>query len=310
MSVSQPFFPVFGSSLEDVKTQISNSILIVPAVSVGNVPQLAVDLLIYSLDMKLVGRLNEEFVYPFSGPRDSPSILLSDSSNSSKHTGISTAIEVFNSKSLGITVVQVRSPTLPNCRRKFVQNTLVPFIKLFNFSETVIAGSSNAALSEVIPAPRYKVFYQESSSDNNAVASQSPFQSLSKRLSELSLSGGEISSSLSKAPTPASKLPESGIVLDALQGIATSSEKACAAVLYVYEGDNFIDAHELADNIVSLVGLNINEIKKKLPTPKTKNQNSASAVGISNSGKWIEPLSWNGVYGKEIPIGLEEGLYS
>lgn len=310
---NQVFFPAGGKSLAQVHAQIKSSILLVPAVSVANVPQLAVDLLIHSLGLQLVGRLCDEFVYPFAGPRDVPSIPLS-TNNSPESTGISTAIEVYNSPELNLTVIQLRSPTLPNCRRIFTQKTLAPFIDQFQFSETVVAGSSNAALSEVVPAPRFKLFHQ-TSGDAPALV-----DSLSERLSSLSIDNELGNSIVSDVPKSVSELPESGFTLEALAEISSLSiipkdksattgsnsellAKVCAAVLFVYEGDNFFDAHEFADRLGSILGLNVAQIKAQLPHPKDKKR-------VAAEPKWIEPLSWQGVYGKEIPIGLEEGLYS
>lgn len=177
----------------------------------------------------------------------------------------------------GITVVQVRSPTLPGFRRKFVKETLIPFITQFNFSETIALASSNAALRESVQSPRFILMHP-------------PRGSLSERLSKMSLD-----TPLAEAPPSLSQLPESGIVLDLLQEIsALPVGKVCAPVLFVYEGDNFGDAHEFADRAASLLGLDSEAVKAKLPI----------------KGQWLQPVSWQWVYGKSIPIGLEEGLYS
>lgn len=83
--VSSPFMPVPGIPAQKIAQLLSNSILVVPAVSAGNVPQLTADLLIYSLGLELVGRLSDQYLYPFAGPRDAPEGIPT--------TGISTPIE-------------------------------------------------------------------------------------------------------------------------------------------------------------------------------------------------------------------------
>lgn len=287
MTIKDFFFPATEVPEDAVKSIFSNSILVIPSVSVGNVPQLTADLLIHSLNLKIVGRLNSQYLYPFAGPRDS----------ASSEAGISTAIEVFSGsnplcpeKDSKITVIQIRSPILPRCKKLFISNVLTPFIREFDFLETVIMGSSNSALSEVIPAPRYKVFYSDKAPDSD---------SLSARLAKLSLENSQDIPTV-KAPYPATKLPESGITLDALEGISSiqlnSSSglaKVSASVIFVFEGDNFFDAHELADRVMSLLDWDVKKIKSFL-----------------QNGRWVEPYSWKGVYGKGVPIGLEEGLYS
>lgn len=301
------FYPIPGYSLNDVASLLSNTILVVPSVSVANVPQLAIDLLICSLDMKLVGRLSEDYVYPFAGPRDLPS-----GTPVTEMQGITTALEVYTSPTHGMSVIQMRSPTLPGCRNKFVYNVLLPFIKQFQFPETVIAGSSNSAFSEVMPPPRFKLFY-ECPSPNETSASSKPLDSLSARLSNLSISNTD-QFLASQAPSTAAKLPESGIVLDALNTVAHEGLKVSAAVLYVFEGDNFEDARELADRLAGLVELDKKKVVQKQQQHRQQQQHStlSSNFSILENGefRWIEPMSWNSVYGKEIPIGLEEGLYS
>lgn len=79
------FSPVPELTVADIESTLKDSILIVPAVSAGNVPQLTADLLIYTLGLKLVGRLDDTYVYPFIGPRDGP--------EGSDLSGISTALE-------------------------------------------------------------------------------------------------------------------------------------------------------------------------------------------------------------------------
>ncbi|RKP24845.1 hypothetical protein SYNPS1DRAFT_29408 [Syncephalis pseudoplumigaleata] len=75
-----------------------------PAVSIGGVPQLAVDLLITTLRLKRVGHLNDPNVLPVACV--DPCAV--------GETGITTALEVLQSDDGKITVVQQRSPELPH----------------------------------------------------------------------------------------------------------------------------------------------------------------------------------------------------
>lgn len=68
-----PFFtPIDGSKAAPA---LQGTTLIIPAVSIGSVPQLAVDLLLHHAELKLVkvGRLDPSFCFPFVGPSDSSS---------------------------------------------------------------------------------------------------------------------------------------------------------------------------------------------------------------------------------------------
>ncbi|KAG8781359.1 hypothetical protein FRC16_002882 [Serendipita sp. 398] len=84
------------SSPVDFSTQI----LILPSISKGNVPQLACDLLIASLNLHHVGYLDSKHLVPVVGGRERG------------ERGVSTPIEVFSSRELPITVVLQRSPVL------------------------------------------------------------------------------------------------------------------------------------------------------------------------------------------------------
>jgi proteasome chaperone 2 len=230
-------------------------VLIVPAVSAGNVPQLAVDLLIHSFGAKLVDRLDDKYVYPFAGPRD-----YVRGEESQGMDGISTAVEVYQTH--GTTIIQMRAPTLPGCRTQFVREVLLPYMAKHGFSEVIVLGSSNAGMREVISTDdRIRIY-------SNGV---------SERMAQLSLS--------SKPEAPPKQLQESGYTLDLLKLAPGAVPSVSAIVRFAYEGDNCDDAEELATTAVQVAGLTIPMV-------------------------WKRPISWEGVYGKPVPIGVEEGLYS
>ncbi|CAN6609924.1 proteasome assembly chaperone 2 [Trichomonascus vanleenenianus] len=234
--------------------QIANSVLVIPTVSSGNIAQLAVDLLIHTLGAELVGNLDDRYLYPFAGPLDHP---ISSDAPTNK---ISTAADVYYAG--GLTVVQLRSPTLPGYKQRFVRETLVPFAQKHAFKSVLLVGSSNIALqtSPIDPENNIHVY-----SD-----------SISTQLAALDLD------SVGKAVQPVPKqLPESGIAVDVLQQL----ENSCGIIMFAYEGDNFSDAEKLAGEV-------------------------GKALGISGPSTWIRPQSWSRAYGKDTPIGIEEGLYT
>lgn len=82
-----PFFtPVEPTTSASDLPSLQGTTLILPAVSIGSVPQLAVDLLLHSAELHLVkvGRLDPSFCFPFVGPSDSPV---------NENTDITTALE-------------------------------------------------------------------------------------------------------------------------------------------------------------------------------------------------------------------------
>ena len=69
-STSTPFF----TPIEDAsRVSLQGTTLLIPAVSIGSVPQLAVDLLLHHAPLELVkvGRIDPSFCFPFVGPSDS-----------------------------------------------------------------------------------------------------------------------------------------------------------------------------------------------------------------------------------------------
>ncbi len=66
--MSTPFYTPLASA----SYSFADATLIIPAVSIGSVPQLAVDLLLHSADLGLakVGRIDPSFCFPFAGPSD------------------------------------------------------------------------------------------------------------------------------------------------------------------------------------------------------------------------------------------------
>ncbi|KAI9594849.1 hypothetical protein BDF19DRAFT_423267 [Syncephalis fuscata] len=96
--MSNSFVPTTGC-----EPSFTNRWLIVPAVSIGGIPQLTADLLITTLQLKRVGHLNDPNVLPIACV--DPCAL--------GQTGITTALEVLQSDNEHFTVIQQRSPELP-----------------------------------------------------------------------------------------------------------------------------------------------------------------------------------------------------
>lgn len=74
--MSTPFY----TPLASVLPSFEGATLLIPAVSIGSVPQLAVDLLLHSADLGLakVGRIDPSFCFPFAGPSDARNAAADD----------------------------------------------------------------------------------------------------------------------------------------------------------------------------------------------------------------------------------------
>ncbi|XP_012691549.2 proteasome assembly chaperone 2 [Clupea harengus] len=110
--------------------------LLMPAVSVGNVGQLAVDLIISTLQLPKVGHFHTDSLIPMVG--NNPYATSAENAND-----LSTNAEVYCSKDLKLAVLQIRTPIIQTRIRQFRKN-IVSWIKSSGFSKTVILSSSHA----------------------------------------------------------------------------------------------------------------------------------------------------------------------
>ncbi|XP_037391163.1 proteasome assembly chaperone 2 isoform X1 [Pygocentrus nattereri] len=119
-------------SAEDSTPSFKGFTLILPAVSVGNVGQLAVDLIISTLNMPKVGHFHTDCLIPMVG--NGPYSSLEQ---------LSTNAEVYSHSDLKLAALQIRSPVLQN-KGKLFRKLLVSWIKSSGFSRTVLLSSSHA----------------------------------------------------------------------------------------------------------------------------------------------------------------------
>ncbi|KAF9350082.1 Proteasome assembly chaperone 2 [Mortierella sp. AD094] len=137
-------------------SRFKGTTLILPSVSIGNVPQLTTDLLLTTLKLDRVGCIEDENVIPVLGPADRPHDATaspqsqhiaagSSSSNLSLSTGgLSLAVEVFQSKDGKWTIIQQRSPTVRHRSHNYADN-LLQFIRDSEFDQVVLLASADGA---------------------------------------------------------------------------------------------------------------------------------------------------------------------
>ncbi|KAI9276683.1 PAC2 family-domain-containing protein [Phascolomyces articulosus] len=184
--------------------KLAGSTLILPSVSIGNVPQLTCDLLIHTLHPERVGFIANEAVMPIAGPRENG-------------TGVSLAVEVFQTKDQKWTIIQQRAPTFKGTRRQYIRD-LVAFVQKYRFARVIVLTSADASLRT-----------------DSQITSTTPFRCLGSPVNgipelenEELLRGTGIGKSLYKALTEAQ--------------VATSM-----IVMFALEGDNVSDSYHLAD---------------------------------------------------------------
>ncbi|CAI2724959.1 unnamed protein product [Schistosoma spindalis] len=111
--------------------------LIVACVGVGNVAQLACDLLIYNLGCDVISSLNFEYcpsvvgINPYQLPGDAHNLM--------------TTSQIYANPELQLAVLQIRAPPFTGSKRKHVKE-LVTFLKSMKFRTVVLLSSSFATI--------------------------------------------------------------------------------------------------------------------------------------------------------------------
>ncbi|XP_060948814.1 proteasome assembly chaperone 2 [Limanda limanda] len=123
-------------SSEDSPPSLKDFTLVMPAVAVGNVAQLAVDLMVSTLNMKLVGYIHTDCLIPMAG--NNPYSTCREDAEE-----LHTPAEVYTAPELKLAVLQIRAPIIQKKSKKFRQ-LIVSWIKTSGFSRTVILSSSHA----------------------------------------------------------------------------------------------------------------------------------------------------------------------
>ncbi|XP_068701289.1 proteasome assembly chaperone 2-like [Montipora foliosa] len=112
--------------------------LILPAVSIGNVGQLAVDLVISSISDSCcrVGYFYDSCLLPVVG---NDALTQSDGSRGK----LNVSVEVYKSEDQKIVVVQQRAPLLKGCQTEYCEK-LITWIKGCHFKQVILISSINA----------------------------------------------------------------------------------------------------------------------------------------------------------------------
>ena len=217
------FQPGFSTST------LQDTTLLIPSVSIANIPQLALDLLLHSLDFEKVATLSDEYLYPFISPVD-------HADKASTPRGVSFGLEVFFCKGKRITLVQQRTPLMPGFAERHVSEVMVPFVEASQFKNIVIMHLLDAGLAQGGFPGDVLVF--------------TPEDVLTESLGSL-----EISKASTQPSIVASRdlSPYAGMLVDKLSKLSTLS----LMVIYAYEGDNLYDAQVMGRQVAEMLLLDI-----------------------------------------------------
>lgn len=219
----------YSMILEDgfLLSALEDSVLIVPAISVGNIPQLSTDLLLHTYNFQKVATLSDEYLFPFVSPVD-------HAVTTKPPAGLSFAIEAYYSIDHHVTLIQQRSPIIPGFNEKHVSDVIVPFIEASNPQHVIVLDSANSALVEGVPQGEVRIH------TNEDLLSESFLSLLIDKNSARPLSEAEMHfSDHTKALEKSIKSISNLVVLET----------------FVYEGDNFFDAKALAAKVVEMLNL-------------------------------------------------------
>lgn len=245
--------------------------LVMPAVAVGNVGQLAVDLIVSTLNMSRVGHIHTDCLIPMAG---------NNPYASSKEDGeeLHTPAEVYTAAELKLAVLQIRAPILQSKTKRFRQ-LLVSWIKSSCFSRTVVLSSSHAYQRDDQQLQGTPLRY---------LVTPSLLKGSADALKELGWREMErvpAFPGLTDGNTePRLCIPGGGIT----KGLYTDSCKEdlplAVLLLFCSEGDNIPDAFALANHLNDW--LHLLDDNSKQPN------------------KWKIPTSWSLLFGNGIPPAL------
>ncbi|KAI9635853.1 PAC2 family-domain-containing protein [Dioszegia hungarica] len=235
----------------------ATSTLVVPSVSLANLPQLCVDLLITSLGLKRVGWIGKgDTVAPFAGRGEQGEVV----------TG---GLEVYGSAEQGLYVIQQRSPTLKSKKDEHVE-LLRSFAEDSKFGFVLVLTSLDAANQDdaQLLAPHQHIAPPSTPAPSDVLDRLRSFPALSLSLASDRPPTSDPQRSTAQYPP---FLPSAGLTRRLLAALQTTSTPHGCLTVWCAEGDNREDAYALTARVLYLLDNRPEQIK--------------------------EPRSWKGLFG-------------
>ncbi|KAL5485033.1 hypothetical protein ACEPAI_7675 [Sanghuangporus weigelae] len=226
---------------------LKSKTLTVPVVSVGNVSQLAADLLIATLGLQQLGVFDPTYLIPVVGaPEEGP--------------GITTPLELFGKEGADILVIQQRSPVLKS-RKEAFSASLCEFIQANEIGAVLyLTGVDVTNRSDAqMMSPIYALTAPDSPSLNS-----SPL-SLVSQLPIYKFEPSETTETPARLTSSAIPFVPGGGLTRRLLALSTQSSKPIptAAILqFVLEGDNRGDAEFFASIVARILKLDVKQWKQ------------------------------------------------
>ncbi|XP_057456342.1 uncharacterized protein LOC130747421 [Lotus japonicus] len=257
------------------------STLILPALSIGNVGQLAADLLVSSMATERVGYLDDPHVLPCVG---------NDAYGPVPQGDLALPLEAYDSPSNALTIIQQRSPVIKGMMLDFAKN-MADFLAGSGKKHIVLLSSLDfGKWQKVDMSSGLQIYYLSSANSNGTdenceslgwkkLQEYDPSQKHWKFLSDLAEGNATREDIISEEDELEEEDYYASLPFAALYSfLKAKGLKVTCLLCYCSEGDNISDAFQLADAVCKLLRL----------TPPTS--------GIEGN-KWRVPLSWMTVYG-------------
>ncbi|XP_047240040.1 proteasome assembly chaperone 2 [Girardinichthys multiradiatus] len=246
--------------------------LVMPAVAVGNVGQLAVDLLVSTLNMSRAGYFHTDCLIPMAG--NNPYASCKEDAEE-----LHTPAEVYTAAELKLAVLQIRAPIIQTRSKKFRQQ-LVSWIKASGFSRTVVLSSSHSYQRDDQQLQGTPLRYLITPS--LLTASADALKELGWREMERIPAFPGVKDADAE---PRLCIPGGGITKGLYTDSCDEDLPLVVLLLFCSEGDNIPDAFAL-----------VNHLNDWLHLLDSQSQEPNS--------KWKVPTSWSLLYGSGIPPAL------
>lgn len=265
------------------------STLIMPALSIGNVGQLAVDLLISSLRAERAGYLDDPYVLPCVG---------NDAYGPIPQGNLALPLEAYDSSSSRLTLIQQRSPVIKGMMIQFAKD-MADFAASSGKRHVVVISSldfrqwQNIDMSSGLQI-QYLSSANTDGTDNECetlgwkrLKEYDPTQRGWKYLSTVAEGNSVEEDSMPSEHELGEEDYYPSLPFAALFSCFKAKGLQVTCLLcYCSEGDNIPEAFHLAEAASRLLGLGLNNVRG------------------NDGGGWVIPISWKSLYGPPPDMSL------
>lgn len=274
---------------EDKRLHEECSTLILPGLSIGNVGQLAVDLLVSSTGAERIGYLDDPNLLPCVG---------NDAYLPSPQGNLALPLEAYDSTSNSLTLIQQRSPVVKGMMIEFAKN-VADFATASGKKHIVLLSSLDFGRWQTIDmSSGLQIYYLSSASVDGTdvdcerlgwkrLQEYNPAQRMWKYLSTLAEGNAELDDNMPSEDELGEEDYCPSLPFAAMFScFKAKGLKVTCLLCYCSEGDNISEAFQLADAACRLLDIDPNNFHGNA------------------SGKWIVPFSWQTVYGPPPDMSL------